>query len=47
MLNNLELKGEALHAFNLPFHVKKGFIGKLHLIVPWQVFLLFISSIII
>jgi hypothetical protein len=37
VLNNLELKGEALHAFNLPFHVVKGFIGKLRLIVPWQV----------
>lgn len=37
MLNNLELKGDALNNFNLPFSVKKGFIGKLVLKVPWKV----------
>jgi len=36
VLENLEIKEEALDAFNIPFRVKKGFIGKLSLVVPWK-----------
>eukprot|EP01114_Cavostelium_apophysatum_P004048 TRINITY_DN1418_c0_g1_i1.p1 TRINITY_DN1418_c0_g1~~TRINITY_DN1418_c0_g1_i1.p1 ORF type:complete len:3212 (-),score=1062.70 TRINITY_DN1418_c0_g1_i1:26-9661(-) len=36
ILENLELKEEALNSLNLPFGVKKGFLGKLKLKVPWK-----------
>jgi hypothetical protein len=36
VLKNLELKEEALNSFNLPFAVKKGFVGNITLKVPWK-----------
>eukprot|EP01116_Phalansterium_solitarium_P019875 TRINITY_DN5713_c0_g1_i3.p1 TRINITY_DN5713_c0_g1~~TRINITY_DN5713_c0_g1_i3.p1 ORF type:complete len:1111 (+),score=481.11 TRINITY_DN5713_c0_g1_i3:113-3445(+) len=36
VLENLELKREALDSFDLPVIVKKGFLGKLSLQIPWK-----------
>jgi vacuolar protein sorting-associated protein 13A/C len=35
-LENLELKKEALQNFDLPITIKTGFLGRLHLSIPWQ-----------
>src|SRR4051794_25119021 len=36
VLNNLELKPDALEEFNLPITVKAGYLGKLKLQIPWS-----------
>ncbi|GBG70050.1 hypothetical protein CBR_g4878 [Chara braunii] len=36
LLNNLQLKAEALNALNLPIVVKAGFLGSIRLKVPWN-----------
>jgi len=36
VLENLEIKEDALNQLNVPFGIKKGFLGKLRLKVPWK-----------
>ncbi|KAJ5066281.1 vacuolar protein sorting-associated protein 13a-related [Anaeramoeba ignava] len=36
VLKNLILKPDALNRFNLPIYVKSGFLGTLHLEIPWK-----------
>jgi len=36
VLENLEIREDALNQLNVPFGIKKGFLGKLRLKVPWK-----------